>query len=252
MTTSGIRKVVVLGALSAVGEATARLYASEGAELALAGRSASRLDKVAADLRARGAKSCVPFALDLAMAGDRTKALGDMVAAIDGVDAIMLFYGALGDQRNSEQDLASARESIEVNFSSAAEWCLAAANVIEKQGKGVLVVVGSVAGDRGRQSNYIYGAAKAGVATLVQGIAHRLSASGGRAICIKMGFVDSPMTAHIARKGLLWAKPAAVAARIKKEADRGRRPIVYVPSFWRGIMTIIRNVPVSVMHRTKL
>ena len=119
------------------------------------------------------------------------------------------------------------------NFTSAAGWCLAAANVLEKQGDHTLIVIGSVAGDRGRASNVSYGAAKGGLAVLVQGIAHRLAKSGASAVVVKPGFVDTPMTAHIARKGLLWAKPTAIGKKIVRIAERGSpRPIIYTPGFW--------------------
>ena len=152
----------------------------------------------------------------------------------------------------AESDAAEVRRIIAVNFASAAEWCLAAASLLERQNSGVLVAVSSVAGDRGRQSNYVYGAAKAGLTTLVQGIAHRLARTKARAIVVKLGFVDTPMTAHIQKGGPLWARPEDVARRIKAVADKGRSPVVYVPSFWRGIMLVVRNVPAFIFHRTRL
>jgi NAD(P)-dependent dehydrogenase (short-subunit alcohol dehydrogenase family) len=113
-----------------------------------------------------------------------------------------------------------------------------------------LLVIGSVAGDRGRQSNYIYGATKAGLGVLVQGLAHRLSRSGARAVLIKPGFIDTPMTASF-KKGPLWARPGAIAAVIRRSADKGG-PIVYAPAFWRLILLVIRTVPAAILHKTKL
>ena len=112
-------------------------------------------------------------------------------------------------------------------------------------------MIGSVAGDRGRGSNYIYGASKAGLGVLVQGIAHRLARSGARAVLIKPGFVDTPMTAGVARKGPLWASSETVARTIVASADRGG-PIVYAPVFWRAIMFVVRNLPSTIFHRTRL
>src|SRR5262249_36559014 len=134
---------------------------------------------------------------------------------------------------------AEARTILRVNFTSAAEWCLATADLVEAQGHGSLVVVGSVAGDRGRQSNYIYGAAKGGLGLLVQGLAHRLTRCGGRAVVVKPGFVDTPMTAGTQKGGPLWAKPEAVAAIIKRAAENSG-PVVYAPGFWRWIMLAVR------------
>jgi decaprenylphospho-beta-D-erythro-pentofuranosid-2-ulose 2-reductase len=245
-------RIIALGALSAMGEATLRLYAAEGARLVLAGRGEDRLTSLAHDLEARGAKSVVIWPLDLVGCADPRKELARMAGAIGGLDSLLLFYGTLGDNARAEKDMDEARRILLTNFTSAAEWCLAGADLIEAQNHGSLVVVGSVAGDRGRQSNYIYGAAKGGLGLLVQGIAHRLARFGGRAVVIKPGFVDTPMTAGIANKGgPLWAKPDAVA-RIIRKAAAGGRPVVYAPGFWRWIMLAIRTVPSPVFHKTKL
>ena len=243
-------RIIVLGALSDIAEATCRLYAAEGAKLVLAGRDRKRLESVAADLRVRGCAQVEVASVDLAKV-DPEKSLADWGAKLGGVDIILLAYGALGDQRDVERDLGAAATLIDVNFKSAALWCLAAANALEAQRQGALVVIGSVAGDRGRQSNYLYGATKAGLGILVQGIAHRLAPSGARAVLIKPGFVDTAMTAHIEKKGALWSSPEKVAALIRKAAASGR-PIAYVPGYWRLIMTVIKSVPAQIFHRTKL
>ena len=244
-------RIIALGALSAMGEATLRLYAEEGARLVLVGRQEDRLKSLAQDLEARGAKSAVVWPLDLVGCADPRAELARMTAAIGGLDSVLLFYGTLGDNGKAEKDMDEARSILATNFTSAAEWSLAAADLIEAQNHGSLVVIGSVAGDRGRQSNYIYGAAKGGLGLLVQGLAHRLARCGGRAVVIKPGFVDTPMTAGIAKGGPLWAKPEAVARIIKKAAANGS-PVVYAPGFWRWIMLAIRTVPSPVFHRTKL
>ena len=247
------KRVIVLGALSAIGEATARLYAGEGAHLVLAGRSAERLQQVASDLGTRGAASTKVWPVDLATATDPAGEFGRMARALGGpVDAVLVFYGVLGDQKRAETDAAEAWSIIATNFTSAAQWCLAAAALLEQQNAGVLVAVSSVAGDRGRQSNYVYGSAKAGLTVLVEGIAHRLAKGKARAVVVKLGFVATPMTAGMNRSGPLWATPDAVARRIKAEAEHGRKPIVYIPWFWRGIMLAVRNVPVAIFHKTKL
>jgi decaprenylphospho-beta-D-erythro-pentofuranosid-2-ulose 2-reductase len=151
-------------------------------------------------------------------------------------------------------DPVEAQRLLATNFTSAAGWCLAAATMLENQGHGALVVIGSVAGDRGRASNYVYGAAKGGLGILVQGLAHRLARTGARAVLIKPGFVDTPMTAHIARKGFLWAQPETIGHAIVKAARAGSRcePIVYAPGFWRWIMVLIRMTPSAIFHKTRL
>jgi NAD(P)-dependent dehydrogenase (short-subunit alcohol dehydrogenase family) len=245
-------RVIILGAASAVAEALARLYAADGADLVLVGRRPERLEDIARDLRARGAAAVVTAAADLAQAEDAEAQLAAWRAGAP-VEGVYLFYGVLPDQARAEADLAYAGESLAVNFTSAALWCLAAARLLEDQGRGVLVATGSVAGDRGRQSNYVYGAAKAGLGALVQGIAHRfaLRRSGARAVLIKPGFIDSPMTERLPKGGPLWAKPEAVARRIRRAAD-GKAPIVYAPGFWRPIMLVIRLIPASIFHRRPL
>ena len=169
-------RILILGGASGIAIATARLYAAEGAALLLAGRRPSRLESVAQDLRVRGAGAVVTFPIDLAAEPDPARRLAEMAAALGGVDHILVAYGVLGDQGEGERDAAAAAQSLAVNFTSAAGWTLAAANLIEAQGRGSLVVLGSVAGDRGRRANYIYGAAKAGIAALVEGVAHRSAA----------------------------------------------------------------------------
>lgn len=247
------RRVIVLGATSAIAQATARRYAAEGGSLLLAGRDAQKLETIATDLRARGAAAATVETLDLARPVDAAAQLGAMAARIGGVDDVLLAYGVLGDQARAESDLDEARRLLAVNFTSAAEWCLAAANLLEAQGRGTLLVIGSVAGDRGRQSNFVYGAAKGGLGVLVQGIAHRLAlrGNGARAVLIKPGFVDTPMTGHLAKGGPLWASPDAVAGVIHRAAYDGG-PVVYAPWFWRFILLIIRLVPASIFHKRPL
>jgi decaprenylphospho-beta-D-erythro-pentofuranosid-2-ulose 2-reductase len=244
------KRIVVLGAASAIAEAAARLWAAEGARLSLVGRNADRLEAIGSDLRARGAASAETTVTDCASA-DAAGWLDKIAESLGGLDVVLLAYGVLGDQSELEGNPAATADLLNTNFVSASAWCLAAANCFERQGSGTLVVIGSVAGDRGRASNYIYGASKAGLGVLVQGLAHRLAKSGARAVLIKPGFVDSPMTVHIARKGALWAQPETVGQAIVKATERGG-PIVYTPFYWSGIMAVIRGVPSPIFHRMAL
>lgn len=245
-----MKKIVVLGALSDIAEATSRLYAAEGARLLLVGRGEERLQAVADDLRVRGADQVTTEALDLATA-DPEACLARWDQALGGVDMVLLAYGVLGEQRNLEKDLKAAAELIDVNFRSAALWSLAAANLFEQRKGGILAVIGSVAGDRGRQSNALYGATKGGLGILVQGLAHRLAKHGAKAVLVKPGFVSTAMTAHIPNKGALWSSPDKVARLIRSAAE-GQAPVVYAPGYWRLIMTVIRSVPARIFHRTSL
>lgn len=243
------KRVIILGALSAVAVATARLYAAQGAALTLVARDAGELALLAADLQVRGARSATPEVLDLAQSDPSV--LATWVEALGGCDLVLIAYGTLTDQARAETDLAYGRDQLGTNFVSAAGWAMAAAAVLEAQGHGALVVLGSVAGDRGRRSNYVYGAAKAGLGVLVQGLAHRLAGSGARAVLIKPGFIDTPMTAHLAKSRPLWSKPEVIARVIAKAADAGG-PILYAPGYWRLILGVIRAVPAAIFHRTRL
>ncbi len=204
------------------------------------------------DLRARGAVHVETVDLDLvAAAADAPKHLSDWQARMGGLDHVLLFYGYLGDQTKAQADVVELQRILAVNFTSAALWCSAAAEILRTQRRGSVVAVSSVAGDRGRQSNYAYGAAKGGLSVFVQGLAHSLAPSGARAVAMKLGFVDTPMTDGMNKTGALWAKPAQVAKSIRKAADSGG-PIQYAPFVWKPIMLVIRTVPSFVFHKTKL
>ena len=247
MTPDRSLRVLILGAASGIAQATARLYAGEGAIIGLVGRNVGRLDGIADDLRARGATRVETFDVDFTTAVVPPE-LADMVSKLGGLNHVILAYGVLGEQALAEKDLAVAQSIIEVNFRSAAAWTLAVAEVLERQGRGSLVVLGSVAGDRGRRSNYIYGAAKAGLATLVEGISHRFRGTGPRAVIVKPGPTDTAMTAGMTKGGPLWATPEAVAAVVRKAADSGG-PVVYAPARWRFIMAIVRMIPAAVFNK---
>jgi short-subunit dehydrogenase len=250
MTDSGTNKrAIILGATSAIAERAARLWAREGAALVLVGRDAGHLAAIADDLRIRGAAVVHPVVRDLATVEARRE-LEEMTKLIGHVDVVLVAYGVLGDQTAAEQDFLAARRILETDFVSAADWCLAAAHALAAQRAGTLIVLGSVAGDRGRSSNYIYGAAKGGLGILVEGLAHRLAPTGARAILVKPGLVDTPMTAGFA-KGALWSGPDAIAAAIRRAAERGG-PVIYAPWWWRLVMLIIRLMPSWLMHRTRL
>ena len=186
MTEQALR-IVILGAGSAIAEATARIWAADGARLILVGRDITRLGHIAADLKSRGASEAMPWLLDCA-APDSPATLDQMVQSLGALDVVLLAYGALGEQGQLERDPNAVAAIIQTNFTSAVGWCLAVASVLERQRAGSLLVIGSVAGDRGRQSNFIYGATKGGLARLVEGLAHKLAPLGARAVLIKPGF----------------------------------------------------------------
>jgi decaprenylphospho-beta-D-erythro-pentofuranosid-2-ulose 2-reductase len=249
------RRVIVIGALSTIAMHACRLLAAEGAALALLARNESRLNDLAQDLRVRGAVKVATFALDLEACPDPASALTQASDAIGGADVITIFYGYLGDQARAETDPAEAQRIISANFASASAWALTAADLLARQAKptGVLLGISSVAGDRGRRSNYVYGAAKAGFSVLMQGIAHRFAAlpNGPEARLIKFGFVDTAMTAGITKGGPLWTSADDAAKCVLRAFDHGG-PIVYAPWFWRWIMLVIRCLPAPLFNRMNI
>ncbi|HET6160020.1 MAG TPA: SDR family NAD(P)-dependent oxidoreductase [Dongiaceae bacterium] len=243
------RTALILGGTSAIAEAVARLFAAEGMRLLLVGRSAGRLQAIASDLTARGASSVEIETVDLVAETAIHAVFDRLVAKLGGrVDYALICHGYLGDQPLAERDQVEAGRILSANFSSAALWALTAAGHLRRQGHGSLVVLGSVAGDRGRRANFVYGAAKAGIATLCEGIAHEFAATGPKAVIVKIGPTDTPMTDGFDKRGVLWSKPEKVASIIRRAAD-GKSPVVYAPGFWRWIMMIIKAIPAPIFNR---
>jgi len=220
-------RVLILGATSGIAEATGRIYAREGARLVLAARQPQRLEDIAADLRTRGAAQVELAVVGFAAEADYRARLVELAESLGGLDHILLAYGVLGDQEAAQSDY------------------------LEHQGNGSLVVLGSVAGDRGRRANFIYGAAKAAIATLVEGISHRFAGKGPHVVVVKPGPTDTPMTAGMKKGGLLWSSPQRVAAIVRRAADGGA-PVVYGPWFWRYIMLVIRFLPASIFNKLNI
>ena len=245
-------RVVILGATSAIAEATARRYAADGASILLVGRNGARLADMAGDLAVRGAVRVETAVCDLVEERDVKARLEGFSAILGGIDQVLIAYGVLGRQDEAETDLAAADMVLRVNFNSVAAWSLAVAEVLERQGRGMLLVIGSVAGDRGRRTNYVYGAAKAGVAALIEGIAHRFADKGPRAILIKPGPTDTPMTRGMEARGVLWSTPDRIAGVIYRQARHGGAAVSYAPWFWRYVMLIIRNLPARVFNRMEI
>jgi len=244
-------KVLILGATSAIAQAYARRRAAHGGDFVLAGRREERLTAIAADLRASGAASAETHVVDLAAIDGIETQTRDIRARLGEPDEVVIAYGVLGQQADAERDLAQARGLIESNFTSAALWILALLKDKPEAHKLAVVGIGSVAGDRGRASNFIYGSAKAGFDRFLEGLAHKYQGSPVRIIRVKPGFVDTPMTAGIGKGGPLWAEPDQVAADIARAVEKGRR-IVYTPWFWRPIMMVIRHLPWFVFRRLKI
>jgi short-subunit dehydrogenase len=244
------QRIVIFGATSAIAQATARRLAQRGASLHLVGRDAAKLDAVRADLAARGAQRVTASQADLDQLERHAALIDEAEAALGGLDAALIAQGTLSDQKACEADFARTAAELHTNFTAPASLAAELANRFEARGAGTIVAISSVAGDRGRQSNYVYGTAKGALSTFLQGLRGRLHAKGVRVVTVKPGFVDTPMTAAFP-KGPLWASPDAIAAGIVKAMDRGT-PVVYLPWFWWPIMFILRHVPERIFVRLKI
>ncbi len=240
-------RVLVIGATSGMAQEAARILAARGDRLYLLARDPLKLEAVARDLVARGAAAVEREAADF-LDTDRHGALLERAwQAFAGFDAVLVAHGTLGDQQRCEADYTAAEREIRANFLTAASFLTDVANRFAAAGRGTIAVITSVAGDRGRQSNYVYGAAKAGLSTFLQGLRNRLARQGVRVVTIKPGFVDTPMVAHI-KKGPLFASAARAGQLIVRAMDGGG-DVVYLPWFWRYIMLAVIHVPERVFKR---
>lgn len=243
--------VLIIGATSAIAEACARVWAQRGDRVFLAARGEAQLKSVADDLRTRGA-NFVGFKVFDATAFDQHAALlADATQAMGGLDTVLIAHGTLSDQDRAQKDVPYALTEVEINGTSVVALMGRVAEQFEAQKRGCIGVISSVAGDRGRQSNYVYGSAKALVSAFASGLRQRMHKVGVSVVTIKPGFVDTPMTAHLPKGGPLWAKPEQVARDIVGGMDKGRS-IVYTPGFWRLIMLIIKHIPEFVFVKLKL
>lgn len=172
-------------------------------------------------------------------------------SVLEGVDCVICLAGYLGDQDESRHNWTKAADSIDINYKGVVSILLICANHMEKQGKGTIVGVTSVAGLRGRQSNYPYGSAKAGLIAYLSGLRNYISNKGVHVVTVIPGYIQTKMTEGMNLPGPLTASPELVAKRISK-AIRSKKNIIYVKSIWRWIMLIIRSIPESMFKRLKL
>lgn len=244
-------KVLIIGATSAIAQATARIMAARGDALILVGRSEEKLKAVADDLLVRGAERVDFTAMDANETGKHEPLIGTVYEMLGGLDTVLIAHGVLPEQEACQKDFDQAAQSLHTNFMSVVSLLTPIANRLEEQNHGCIAVISSVAGDRGRQSNYVYGTAKAAVSTFLSGLRNRLSKSGVAVVDIRPGFVDTPMTAEFEKKGFLWAQPEAIAKGIIRAIDK-KKDIVYLPFFWRWIMLIIRCIPERIFKKLGL
>jgi decaprenylphospho-beta-D-erythro-pentofuranosid-2-ulose 2-reductase len=243
------RKIVIIGATSAIAEHCARLWAAEKpAEIILVGRDHIKIELVAADLRVRTPNTRITSVETDFLDSNKIQSLADDICKKGAVDIVLIAHGSLPDQQGCQNNLAECHEALEINGVSPVLFAQAFAVHMEKADKGTLAIIGSVAGDRGRKSNYVYGAAKGLVTRYAQGLQHRLAKSGVAVVLVKPGPTDTPMTAHLKKEGARLASPDSVAQCIVNGVAQGKT-VVYAPAKWALIMMVIRHLPNFVFKR---
>lgn len=243
-------KLMIIGATSAVAHETAKHFAADGAEFFLVGRDPDKLATVQHDLEVRGAARVVSHTLDLNELGQHALLISAAYDTLGDLNAVLIAHGTLPDQARVQASVEDTLQEFTTNALSYISLLTLLAERFEQQRRGCIAVISSVAGDRGRGSNYVYGAAKGSVSLFTSGLRARLSQAGVAVVTIKPGFVDTPMTAHL-KKNPLYASPENVGKRIYTAMLKGE-DIVYVPWFWRYIMWIIRHIPERVFKKLSL
>ncbi len=246
------KRIVIIGATSAIAKHCAKLWIQDKAvDLVLVGRDASRLDRVVADLKVRSPQSDIrgmqadfldPKAIQMTV---------DAIVSQGKVDIVLIAHGLLPEQKRCQDDLQICREALEVNGVSPVLYAEAFAKYMAQVDHGTIAFIGSVAGDRGRKSNYVYGSAKGLVTRYAQGMQHRFAGTGVKVMLIKPGPTDTPMTAHLKSNGIKLASAEEVA-RLIVNAEEHAKTIVYAPKKWKVIMLVIRHLPNFIFNKLNI
>lgn len=245
-----LSKILIFGATSAIAYETAKLFAKDGASLYLCARDEDNLKRLSEDLTVRGAKEVAYSRFDAMDKNSTIKAIDDCLARFPDLDGVLIAYGTLPDQKLCENNIDEMNKAVEINFTSVAAILTHITPHFESKQCGTIAVISSVAGDRGRQSNYIYGSAKGALTVFLSGLRQRLHKLNVNVITIKPGFVDTPMTADF-KKGLLFVKPDVIARGIYNAVMK-EKGAAYLPWFWRFIMMIIIHIPECIFKKIKL
>lgn len=243
--------IFIAGATSAIAQAWARLYAARGAGFYLVGRDSNKLDAVKSDLLARGARDVQLYAMDMALVQDYEKIVAQLYAHWPHVDIALFAQSSMPEQRMLEKNVADLRSMFELNIMSYLQPATLIAERMAQAGSGSVVLISSPAGERGRQSNYFYGASKAAVTVFAGGLRNHVFKRGVHVLTVKPGFVDTPMTAHIEKSGPLWATPEQIANCIERGLQK-KKDVIYAPWFWQVIMLVIKNIPEIIFKRLSL
>jgi decaprenylphospho-beta-D-erythro-pentofuranosid-2-ulose 2-reductase len=247
---SNPKKILVLGATSGIAEATCRIWASEGASLFLVARNAEKLAAVAADLKTRGAAYVDTAVADLDNTDQHPVLLAHAINSLTGMDVAYLAHGVLGNQTDAEQNFLVAEQILHTNLTAPISLLTWLANYCVQRHAGTLAVISSVAGDRGRKSNYVYGTSKAGLSAFLGGLRNRVDREGVKVLTIKPGPTKTGMTAGM-KGSEKFADVNAVAKSIAAAVANGSDTL-YVPFQWQPIMFVIRNIPERVFKKLNL
>jgi len=240
--------ILILGASSDVAMAIARLYASKKMDIILAARKPKRLLPLCSDLEIRYGIKCDLSDFDAEDFGAHKEFVNSLPVF---PEITICAFGYLGDQEKAELDVHETLQTININFTGAVSVLNAIAELYKLNGRGTIVGISSVAGERGRSSNYIYGSAKAGFTTYLSGLRNKMSRYGVHIVTVLPGFIATKMTAHLALPGALTASPDEVAKTIISGVDH-KKNIIYVKWFWKWIMLIIKSIPEFIFKKMKL
>jgi len=242
--------LLILGASSGIAQAYTSLVASRYKNIALVARDKGKLEQVADHIKSISDAHVYSFEFDLGDSKQHEQMVADVLDKTNTIDQALISYGQLTEQERCANDIDYAMQQFHLNGTSTISLSLRIANQMAAQGSGTLSVIGSVAGDRGRRSNYCYGAAKGAVDAFLSGLRSDMQSRGVHVLTIKPGFVDTPMTASF-KKGALWASADKVAGDIDRASTK-KKNVLYTPWFWRYIMLIIKCIPEWIFKKLPL
>jgi len=245
-----MKKILIIGGTSAIATETAILFSKNGADIFLADIKLNRLEEVKNHINALTKCNVHIGEYELKDMSQHKTLFDDALRHLGDIDAVLIAHGTLPEQEKIQNDNLLTVEQININFTSVVSLASLTGNYFESKDNGCLAVISSVAGDRGRQSNYVYGAAKGGISLFLQGMRNRFAKKGISVLTVKPGFVDTPMTAHLS-KNPLYSSPEQVGKLIYEGMKKGK-DIIYVPGFWRLIMFVIKHIPESIFKKLSL
>ncbi len=244
-----MKNILIIGATSSIAKNCAKIWANEKNNFYLTGRNKIKLNQVVSELKEQGNQVVMSKAIDLNKINNYSIFINEIISEFKKIDIVLIAHGSLGDQKESELNLDKMMEEINTNALSTISLLTILANYFEKQKNGSIAVISSVAGEKGRAQNYVYGSSKAMVTTFLSGLRQRLNDKNVAVITIKLGMVDTPMTKQF-KKGFLWSKPDKVAKKIVT-AIKNNNEEVYIPKFWWLIVSFIKLLPNKIFKKIK-